>query len=155
MAETGIHKIATNRKAFRDYEILERVEAGIELRGTEVKSARNGKVRLDGGYARVDGRDIHLVDTRIEPYDHGNQFNHAPDRARRLLLHRSEIRRLAAHTDRQGHTLIPLSMYFKRGMLKVELGICRGKAGRDKRDDMKKKTADRETARAMANHRRQ
>lgn len=155
MAATGTKKIVTNRKAFRDYEILERVEAGIELCGTEVKSARNGHVRLDGSFARIDGRQVWLTDARIEPYDHGNQFNHDPVRARRLLLHRNEIRRLTEHAERQGHTLVPLSMYFKRGILKVELGICRGKASRDKRDDMKEKTADREAERAIAEHQRQ
>jgi SsrA-binding protein len=145
------HKtLANNRKAFHDYFVMERHEAGIELRGTEVKSIRNGQISLAGSFARIEGGQVILHHLTIPPYEFGNRFNHDPDRPRRLLLRKAEIRRLQVQTDQKGHTLVPLSLYLKRGMVKVEVGVCRGKAQFDKRETLKRKTADREAAREMA-----
>ncbi len=145
------HKpIATNRKAHRDYHVLDKLEAGIELRGTEVKSIRQGNMNLAEGYARLEkSGDVVLYGVHINPYDHGNVHNHDPVRPRRLLLHRREIKRLFGQTAIKGHALVPLRAYFKRGRVKVELGLCKGKQTIDKREDIKRKTADREAQRAM------
>ena len=143
-------RIATNRKAFRDYVVLAKIEAGIELRGTEVKAVRAGAVNLTGGYAQVDGSEAFLHDIKISPYDFGYRFNHDPERPRRLLLHRKEIDRLAGQVALKGHTLIPLSLYLRRGRVKIELGLCKGKLDVDKRETLRRKTADREAERAMA-----
>jgi SsrA-binding protein len=148
---TSDHKpVATNRKAQRDYHVLEKIETGIELRGTEVKSIRAGNLNLTEGYARLEkSGEVFLHGVHINPYDHGNVFNHDPVRPRKLLLHRREIKRLFGQTAIKGHSLIPLRAYFKRGNLKVELGLCKGKQAIDKREDIKRKTADREMERAM------
>ncbi len=145
------HKpIATNRKAHRDYHVLDKLEAGIELRGTEVKSIRQGNMNLAEGYARLEkSGDVVLYGVHINPYDHGNVHNHDPVRPRRLLLHRREIKRLFGQTAIKGNALVPLRAYFKRGRVKVELGLCKGKQTIDKREDIKRKTADREAQRAM------
>ena len=143
-------KIATNRKAFHDFFVLDRLEAGIQLRGTEVKSIRQGLVTLTGGYVMLDQGQALLHDVHIQPYDHGNRFNHEPARVRRLLLHAKEILKLEQQTAQKGCTVVPLSMYFKHGLAKVEIGLCRGKASHDKRDELRKDTADRETRRAIA-----
>ncbi len=145
------HKpIATNRKAHRDYHVLDKLEAGIELRGTEVKSIRQGNLNLAEGYARLEkSGDVVLHGVHINPYDHGNVHNHDPVRPRRLLLHRREIKRLFGQTAIKGHSLVPLRAYFKRGRVKIELGLCKGKHTVDKREDIKRKTADREAQRAM------
>jgi len=148
--ETSNRKLATNKAAFRDYFVLERLEAGIELRGTEVKSIKSSNVNLGSSFARIHEGQVFLFNLNIAPYDHGNQFNHQPDRQRRLLLHAKEIRKLGIQTDQKGLSLIPLSVYLKRGMVKVEIGVCKGKRMHDKRDDMRRKTAERETARAIA-----
>lgn len=137
---------ATNRKAFRNYNVEDSLEAGIELKGTEVKSVRAGHLTLDEGFGSVEGSEIYLRNVWIEPYSHGNVHNHDSDRPRRLLLHRAEIRRLIGLTARQGYTLVPLKAYFKRGRLKIQLGLCKGKHKGDKREDLKKK-ADRREAR--------
>ena len=142
--------IASNRKAFRDYQILERFEAGIQLQGTEVKSIRARNVSLQESFAKVEQNEIVLHNLHIQPYEYGNQFNHDPIRPRRLLLHRREIRRLIGQISEKSRTLIPLSLYLKRGLVKVELGLCVGKQLRDKREDLRRKTDERETARAMA-----
>jgi SsrA-binding protein len=147
-------RLASNRKALRDYTVLERLETGIELHGTEVKSLRSGQAGLTGGFARVENGEVFLYNLNIPPYDHGNRFNHEPDRPRRLLLHRREIRRLEAQTERKGCALVPLSLYLNRGKVKVELGVCRGKSSHDKRETLRRKTADREAERAMARHSR-
>ena len=147
--QTSRHSIATHRKAFRDYFVEERFEAGIELRGTEVKSLRAGEVNLAGAFARIENGEAVLYQMTVKPYEYGNQFNHEPARPRRLLLHRREIRKLAAETAQKRLALIPLSVYFKRGRVKVELGLCRGKQQHDKRETLKRKTADREAQRAM------
>jgi len=133
----------------RDYHVLERIEAGIELRGTEVKSIRLGHVSMTGAYARIDEGEAWLLGLNISPYDHGNQFNHDPERPRRLLLHKAEIRKLQAQSEQKGLALVPLSMQFRRGKVKVEIGVCRGKQAHDKRETIKRRTADREAARAM------
>lgn len=150
-APSGVKPITTNRKALRDYLVMERVETGIELRGTEVKSIRQGNLTLNEGYARLEkSGEVYLYGVHINPYDHGNVHNHDPVRPRRLLLHRSEIKKLFGQTAIKGHALIPLRAYFKRGRVKIEVGLCKGKQNIDKREDLKKKTADREAERAMA-----
>lgn len=150
----GPAALATNRKARREYHILNSLECGIELRGTEVKSIRDGKISINESYASVDDGQIYLHQCRIEPYSHGNQFNHDPMRPRRLLLHRAEINRLLAQVREKGLTLVPLKLYLKRGRVKVDLGLARGKDVQDKRETIKRRTADREAQRAIAEHRR-
>jgi SsrA-binding protein len=142
-------RIATNRRALHDYFVLERFEAGIELRGTEVKSLREGHIALTGAFARVENGDIVLFGVNITPYEFGNRFNHVPDRPRRLLLHRREIGKIQVQVEQKGQTLIPLAVYLKRGLIKVELGLCKGKQAYDKRETLRRKTADREAARAQ------
>ncbi len=144
-------KAATNRKAFHDFFIVDRIEAGIELLGTEVKSVRASNVTLTGGYAKIEasGRMV-LHDVHIAPYECGNQFNHAPTRPRTLLLHRREIERLKGLIAQKGYTLVPLKMYFHKRWAKVEIGICKGKQDADKRDTLRRKDADKETRRAVS-----
>ena len=146
-------RVATNRKAFHDYTVLEKFEAGIVLTGTEVKSVRASNVTLTGGYAQIINGQAILHDVTISPYECGNVHNHEPTRDRVLLLHRREIDQLQAATDRQGCTLIPLAMYFKRGFAKVQIGVCKGKDARDKRHDLKKKDAKREIDREIRRNR--
>jgi SsrA-binding protein len=142
--------LATNRKAFHDYMILERREAGIELRGTEVKSIRNGEAGLAGSFARVKGGEVFLFNANIPPYEFGNRFNHDAMRPRRLLLHRQEIHRMKVQSEQKGHTIVPLSLYIRSGHVKVELAVCRGKRAHDKRETMRRRTADMEAKRAIA-----
>ncbi|MBN2301863.1 MAG: SsrA-binding protein SmpB [Lentisphaerae bacterium] len=142
-------KLATNRKAFHDYEILERIEAGIELRGTEIKSLRNSSVSLSGSFAKVEEGQAILHNLTIQPYEHGNRFNHPPARPRRLLLHRNEIRKLQTVIEQKRHTIVPLSIYIKKNIAKIELGLCKGKTIGDKRETLKRKTAEREAMRAI------
>lgn len=145
--------IVSNRKARRDYIVLETFEAGIALLGTEVKSIRNSKVDLTAGFASIENNQLTLHNIHIKPYEYGHQFNHEPRRPRRLLLHRREINRLFGKATIKGLTLIPMSLYFnKQGKVKVEIGLCRGKHRIDKRDTLRRKTADREAERAMATH---
>jgi SsrA-binding protein len=141
--------LATHRKAFRDYFIEDRFEAGIELLGTEVKSLRAGDVNLTGSFLRIVHGEARIFNMNIKAYTYGNQFNHEPDRVRRLLLHRREIARMKVQQEQKGFALIPLSVYFRRGLAKLEIGVCRGKQKVDKRDDVKKKSADREMERAV------
>lgn len=143
-------RLASNRRALHDYFVLERLEAGIELRGTEVKSIRERHVSLAGAFARIENGDVVLFGANVTPYEYGNRFNHPADRPRRLLLHKREIRKIRVQIEQKGHSLIPLSVYLKRGLIKVELGICKGKQQYDKREALRKKTADREAARARA-----
>lgn len=146
-------RVATNRKARYDYHVLDSFEAGIELRGTEVKAVRDGQINLAGGYAAIRDGQIMLHSVNIAPYQFGNQFNHDPLRPRRLLLHRKEIDRLAGHLARKGSTLVPLSCYFsRRGKIKIELGLCRGKQDPDKREALRRKMSDDEARRAMSRH---
>lgn len=146
--------LATNRKARHEYSILEVMEAGIELRGTEVKSLRAGQVSLAESFADVERNEAFLRDLHIQPYAFGNQFNHDPRRPRRLLLHRREIDRLRGLLATQGITLIPLRLFLKRGRVKVELAVCKGKQHEDKRETLRANTARREAEREMADRRR-
>ena len=142
--------IATNRKAFHDYFIEERYEAGIMLQGTEVKSLREGRVNLQDSYASVRGSEVFLHQCHISPYSHGNIMNHDPTRVRKLLLHKTEIHKLLGKTQQKGLTLIPLRIYFsKRGYAKVELGLAKGKKLYDRRETIKTREAGREVQRAI------
>lgn len=149
-AQTSAGPIAVNRKARLNYTILEKMEAGIALLGTEVKSARARQVDLAAAFAAIHNGQVILRDAHIKPYEFGHQFNHEPRRPRRLLLHRREIDKLAGKLAQQRLTLIPLSLYFKRGHVKVELALCQGKQFGDKRETLRRKTAERETQRAVA-----
>lgn len=149
----GTKVAATNRKAHHEYFILETMEAGIALTGTEVKSLRQGKANLNDAFARVDQGECILYDMHISPYDFGNRFNPDPKRPRKLLLHKREIMKLHSEIKEKGLTLIPLKVYFTRGMAKVELGLAKGKKLYDKRDDMAKKEAKRRIDRAMKEYR--
>ncbi|PYK65626.1 MAG: SsrA-binding protein [Verrucomicrobia bacterium] len=140
--------ILTNSKARRDYHILETVEAGIVLRGTEVKSLRAGKGQISDAFARVDKDEVWLYNVHIDEYSHGNLQNHQPKAPRKLLLHKSEIRKLFDLASVKGNALVPLSFYWKNGNVKVALAACKGKVQYDKRQDMKKRDADRELKRA-------
>lgn len=141
--------ITKNRKARHDYEILETMEAGLSLTGTEVKSLRAGKVNLKDSYAQIKEGELWLVAVHISPYDFGNINNHDPERERKLLMHAKEIQRLIGKVQLQGLTLIPLKLYFKRGRVKVELGLARGKNNYDRRHDLATRDAEREMNRAM------
>ena len=145
--------LTVNRRAAHDYFVLERVEAGIELLGTEVKVVRNGEAGLSGAYAQVKGGQLFLNQVTIPPYEFGNRFNHDSLRTRRLLMHTREIRKLQALSEQKGLSLIPLRMYLTpKGMVKVEIGVCRGKAQEDKRETIKRRDADLEARRAVAKH---
>ena len=141
--------IATNRQARHEYFVIEALETGIELRGTEVKSLRAGGVNLKDSWVDIDGGELVVKGMHITPYDHGNIFNADPARERRLLAHKSEIRRLAQQCKLQGYTLVPLSLYFKRGRVKLELGLCKGKKLYDKRADAARRDARRTIDRAL------
>lgn len=142
--------VATNRKAYHDYFVEEMFEAGIVLRGTEVKSLREGRVNLQDSYASVTEGEIFLHHCHISPYSHGNIMNHDPLRARKLLLHKKEINKLLGRTQQKGLTLIPLRIYFsKRGQAKVELGLAKGKKQYDRRASIKAREAGREVERAI------
>ena len=146
----GVKPIANNRRAFHDYEVLEQVEAGLVLQGTEVKSLRAGQVSFADAHARIQDGEAWLVDLHIAAYQNGGYTNHAPDRARKLLLHKREVTKLKQKLERQGLTIVPLEMYFKRGYAKVKLGVCRGKKLHDKREALKKNAERREQARERA-----
>ena len=152
MAPPPTKIFAANKQAHRLYEILERFEAGIELRGTEVKSIRAGQASLNEAYAHLQGREIYLVGCHIAPWAYGNIQTQDPDRPRRLLLHRREIDRLVGKLGRQGLTLIPTRLYAKGPYIKLEIALARGKRDQDKRQDMKAREADREIAQAMRRH---
>ena len=146
----GTKLLADNRKARADFEILQTFQAGIELQGSEVKSIRAGRVNLRDAFARVRRGEVYLLNMHISPLaqSHGQVFGHDPTRDRKLLMHRSEIRKLIGSIDEKGLTLVPLKMYLKDGWIKVDLGIARGKKLYDKREDLKKKEAKREIERA-------
>ena len=152
MAKTdaGERPLATNRKAFFHYEVLERAEAGIALVGTEVKSIREGGLEFKDAYVDPRAGELFLVGCRIAPYSHGNLANHRPDRERRLLLHKREILKLSARVAERGLTLLPLRAYFKNGRVKLEVGLARGKHAHDKREAIKKKDQEREARQAMS-----
>ena len=139
--------VARNKRARHDYHILDSWEAGLVLTGTEVKSLRDGKATMADAYAIVKDGEVFLLNLHISPYEKGNQFNHDPTRTRKLLLHRKEIRRLIGAVERQGLTLIPLELYFRGGVAKVNLALGKGKKLHDKREDDRKRTDEREMAR--------
>jgi len=146
--------VARNPKATHDYHVLETWEAGIVLSGTEVKSLRDGKASIKEAWARVWNGEVFLEGMNITPYAQGNRYNHEPVRSRKLLLHRREIERLIGAVEQQGLTLVPLELYFLRGKAKIALALGRGKKQHDKREDIKRRIADREAARAVAGARR-
>src|SRR5262245_7945969 len=138
--------VATNRKAFHNFTILETVEAGLVLRGTEVKSLREAQVNFKDCYAAIDDNEAWLIGCHITPYHHGSDANHDPERRRKLLLHRREIGRLVGKVAERGLTLVPLRLYFKQGRAKVELGLARGKKLHDKRDAIRERDERRQMA---------
>jgi len=140
--------IVTNHKARRDYHVLETFEAGIVLQGTEVKALRAGKGQIGDAFARVEREEVWLYNAHIDEYTHGNLQNHAPKAPRKLLLHRSEIRKLFELASVKGNALFPLAFYWKNGKVKVSLGVGKGKLDGDRRDDIKKRDSDREMKRA-------
>jgi SsrA-binding protein len=140
--------IVSNPKARRDYHVIETFEAGIALRGTEVKSIRAGKVQIADAFARVDKDEVWLHNAHIDEFTFGNQFNHVPKAPRKLLLHKAEIRKLFGLASVKGNALFPLSFYWKNGRVKVLLGVGKGKQEFDKREDIKRRDADRELKRA-------
>ena len=142
--------IAVNRQAFHNYDLIEKFEAGIALTGTEIKSAREGKVNLKDSYGVVKAGEVWLLNCHISPYSHGNYANHDPLRTRKLLLKRSEINRLIGRTTERGLTLVPLRMYLKDGRLKCELALAKGRKVHDKREVSRQKTIDRETKQALS-----
>ena len=150
----GERDAASNRTAFHNYFILERFEAGIQLRGTEVKSIRGGRANLKDAYGLVKDGEVFLLNAHIGPYDFGNIFNHEPLRTRKLLMHKNEIRKLIGKTQGKGITLIPLRLYFKTGRVKVEMALAKGKQTCDKRETERRRTADREAREAVARNRK-
>lgn len=147
--QSGVKEIASNRKAFHEYFVLERFEAGIELAGTEVKSIRAGQVNLKDSFCAVKDGELFVRGMHISPYEHGNIFNKDPVRPRRLLMHKREIVKLNARVMQDGVALIPLSMYFKDSRVKLELGLCKGKKLHDKRDSEAERETKRDISRVM------
>ena len=149
--QQGVKMIASNKKAFHDYFVEEKYECGIVLFGTEVKSIRLGKVNLKESWAQIRKGEVWIEGMHISPYEQGNIFNRDPLRAKKLLMHKREIRKLDSLVMRQGYTLIPLEIYLKDGKMKIQLGLCKGKQVHDKRDAMAKRDSDREIQRALRN----
>ncbi len=139
--------LAVNRRAYHDYTVLEKIECGIVLCGTEVKVVRHGEASLSGAYGAVLGGELYIVQMNIPVYAFGNRFNHRPQGNRKLLVHRKEVEQLRLKTEAKGLTLVPLRLYLKKGRVKLELGVCRGKALHDKRDALKTKAIQRDMAR--------
>lgn len=146
--------IAKNPTAFHNYNIENKLEAGIVLSGTEIKSIRNGKANLKDSYAIIKNNEVYIVDLHISPYEHGNIFNKDPLRDRKLLLNRREINKLIVMTKQKGYSLVPLNMYFKGSLVKIELGVGKGKKLYDKREDIAKKDAKRNIERSIKNYNR-
>ena len=144
-----IQTVATNRKAYHDYHLEDRLEAGIALTGTEIKSIRAGRVSLRDSYARIVDGEVWLVGAHVAPYEPGTRYNHPPKRDRKLLLHKREIARLQDRLETRGYTLVPLRLYIKGGRAKVELALARGKRQYDKRAAIARREADREIQRAL------
>ena len=142
--------VVTNRRAFHNYQILDRIEAGIELQGTEVKSIRAGLANLNNAFATIESNEAFLYDADIQPYQRASHTQHEPKRKRKLLLHKGEIAKLFSASAVQGQTLVALRMYWKNGRVKIELGLGKGKSTIDKRHDLKEKAVRRETERTMA-----
>jgi SsrA-binding protein len=145
-----IVSISRNRKAFHEYEIMDRLECGIALVGTEVKSLRDGHCNLEEAYAKIDEGELWLIGCEIPEYAMGNRLNHKPKRPRKLLLHRRELAKFAGKASERGFTLVPISVYFKNGRAKVEVAVAKGKQLHDKRQSLKKADAQREIQRAMS-----
>ena len=139
--------LAVNRRAWHDYAVLEKIECGIVLSGTEVKVVRHGEASLSGAYGAVLGGELYIVQMNIPVYAFGNRFNHVPQQNRKLLVHKKEVEALRLKTEAKGLTLVPLRLYLKGGRVKVEMGVCRGKALHDKRDALKKKAMRRDMER--------
>src|SRR5258706_3156530 len=148
--DAGEKLVASNRKAFFNYEVIERVEAGVVLAGTEVKSIREGGFNFSDSYVRFDKGEMFLIGCRIGPYSHGNRTNHLETRDRKLLLKKREILKLGGRSTEKGFTLVPLRAYFKDNRFKVEIGLARGKQSHDKRAALRKKDIDRETRAALS-----
>ena len=148
-----LQTVAQNKKAYHDYFVEESMEAGIELFGTEVKSARRGKINLKDAWCSIDNGELFVNGMHISPYEQGNIFNRDPYRVRRLLMHRKQINRLFGLTRQDGYTLIPLSAYFNRGRLKIQVGLCKGKKNYDKRDVMARRDAQRSIERTLKERR--
>ena len=146
--------IAENRKASHDFHFLETFEAGVALLGTEVKAIREGRVNLRDSFARVENAEVFLYNVHISPYSHRGSADHEPLRRRKLLLHRSEIRKLVGRTSEKGLTLVPVRMYFKNGRVKVAVSLAKGKQARDKRETIKQREAERETRAAVKERQR-
>lgn len=145
--------VAKNKRAFHNFEIFERYEAGLVLSGTEIKSIRNGNVSLEGSFARVRGGEVFVYDMHIAPYEQRGYAEHEPKRPRKLLLHRREIDKLIGRVEQKGFTLVPLAMYLKRGFAKLEIGVARGKKLVDKREILRKRVAEREIERVVRRRR--
>jgi SsrA-binding protein len=141
--------VASNRKAFHNYHIFDKAEAGVALSGTEVKSIREGGLSFSDSFVDFRGGELYLVGCRIAPYSHGNLQNHTPQRDRKLLLHKREILKLGGKATEKGFTLVPLKAYFKNGRVKIEIGLARGKQAHDKRDAIKARDIERETRQAV------
>ena len=148
-AKDSIKIVAQNKKAFHEYFVLDKYEAGIELFGTEVKSIRQGKINLKDAWCMIKNNEIFVNGMHISPYEHGNIFNRDPMRVKRLLMHRKEIKHLYQKVKQEGLTLIPLSVYFKNGRAKLEIGLCKGKKLYDKREAAAKKDAERNIQRSV------
>jgi SsrA-binding protein len=146
---TGRHVISRNRKARHEFEVLDELQAGLVLKGPEVKSLRAGKVSFQDSFARIEGGEVWLYSLHIAPYEPANRWNVDPTRPRKLLLNKSEIRRLVGSVEEKGLTLIPLDLHFSRGKAKVTLALARGRKLYDKREKLKRKTQEREAERAM------
>jgi SsrA-binding protein len=152
--EDGINVVCRNKRAFHEYELADRLECGVVLTGTEVKSLRESSASLEDAYAKLEDGEVWLIGSDIPEYTMGNRMNHKPKRPRKLLLHRREIAKFAGKASQRGFTLVPLRIYFKEGRAKVELAVARGKQLHDKRQDQKKAEAQREIRRAMSSRRK-
>jgi SsrA-binding protein len=152
--EEGIKVICRNKRAFHEYTVHDRLECGIVLTGTEVKSLRKGRSSLEDAYAKIEDGEVWLLGSDIPEYSMAHRMNHKPKRPRKLLLHRREIDKFAGKASERGYTLVPLRMYFKKGLAKVELAVARGKQLHDKRQDLKKADAQRDIRRAMSQRRK-
>ncbi len=150
--QDGVKTVATNRRARHEFIILETYEAGIALKGTEVKSLRQGKANLNDAFGRIDKGECYVYEMHISPYEFGNRFNADPKRPRKLLLHKREIRKLQGEIKEKGLTLVPLKIYFVRGKAKMELALAKGKKLYDKRQDMAKKDAQRHIEQSLKNY---
>ncbi len=152
--DDGVKVICRNKRAFHEYEVLESLECGVALTGTEVKSLRDGHASLEEAYAKLEGGEVWMIGSDVPEYAMGNRMNHKPKRPRKLLLHRREINKFADKATQKGFTLVPLKLYFRDGLAKVELAVARGKQLHDKRQAAKKADAQREIRRAMTERKR-